>query len=255
MPEYANIDEMVFEGRERLFGGYVLRKAYPWTLLLSTGLICGLFLIPTFGYLLGVRMGWIGDVEYITENYVINCFLLDPTYQDFDIGEIEVEFRVPIPSTKPDPPSGNNKEKETEGNIEPFELPEVNFLPEAPSFVCGEEVYSSDLELIEEVAPPIATICGFVNQLPIPINLEEVEALLSYPKPGKRRREEAVFIVKFLIDTRGNYLAHQISENANTIFVEEVEQHVHKLKFTPAIQGGRPIKFWVNVPFRFTLLE
>ena len=149
MPEYANIDEMVFEGRERLFGGYVLRKAYSWTLLLSTGLICGLFLIPTFGYLLGVRMGWIGEEKDIKIKHTTVCGGLY-FVEDFDIGvKDSVWFRMPIPSSEPDPPSGNNKEKETEGNIEPFELPEVNFLSEPPSFVCGEEVYSFDLELIE----------------------------------------------------------------------------------------------------------
>lgn len=42
---FADLDEIVFENRERNYGAYVLRKSYPWYLITALAAVCHLFLL------------------------------------------------------------------------------------------------------------------------------------------------------------------------------------------------------------------
>lgn len=70
---------------------------------------------------------------------------------------------------------------------------------------------------------------------------------------AKEQGLAGTFIYKTYIDENGNYLRHINPPNIPTVFYKEIEKHISKVKFSPGIQNGKPIKCWVNVPFHFIL--
>ncbi len=64
---------------------------------------------------------------------------------------------------------------------------------------------------------------------------------------------EGQIVFKVLMDETGNYVKHLPPESGHAILISAVENHLCNMKFTPAICEGKPIRFWVNVPFRFKL--
>jgi protein TonB len=95
----------------------------------------------------------------------------------------------------------------------------------------------------------------FVQEEPKPINMDEVQAAVGYPTVARDADIEGVVVVRVLVDEYGNYRKHRIIKTAHPVLSEAVESKIKMLRFTPAIQGGKPIAFWVNVPFRFTLVK
>ncbi|MEL6592497.1 MAG: energy transducer TonB, partial [Bacteroidota bacterium] len=78
---------------------------------------------------------------------------------------------------------------------------------------------------------------------------------IGYPQIARDAGIEGNVVVRVLVDKRGNYDKHKIITQVHPILTKAVEEHISKLQFTPAIQGGKPIKFWVNIPFNFKLLN
>ncbi|MEL7340987.1 MAG: energy transducer TonB, partial [Bacteroidota bacterium] len=78
---------------------------------------------------------------------------------------------------------------------------------------------------------------------------------IGYPQIARDAGIEGNVVVRVLVDKRGNYDKHKIITQVHPILTKAVEEHIAKLQFTPAIQGGKPIKFWVNIPFNFKLLN
>ena len=46
---FVRLDDMVFEGREKDYGAYALRRKYPWHLVLALGLVTQLVWLGVFG--------------------------------------------------------------------------------------------------------------------------------------------------------------------------------------------------------------
>jgi len=85
--------------------------------------------------------------------------------------------------------------------------------------------------------------------------MDEVKNIIGYPDIARDAHIQGQVVVRVLVDEKGNYRKHKMIKRVHPILAEAVENHIHKLKFSPAIQGNRPIKFWVNIPFRFMLMN
>ncbi|MCI4669390.1 MAG: energy transducer TonB [Bacteroidia bacterium] len=130
---------------------------------------------------------------------------------------------------------------------EPVELEEMGELD--ANFVSFEEEYICELT-------PDASFMGYsFDQEPIAINIEDVKEQVQFPFRRKSNIPKGTLVVRILIDKRGNYKKHQILKPLHPICVRSVEKHVHLIRFTPAIQGGRPIETWIIVPFHFSELD
>lgn len=92
-----------------------------------------------------------------------------------------------------------------------------------------------------------------VQEQPRPINMDEIRKKIGYPIV-LRDGIEGVVMFRILVDENGNYVRHIVSKSAHPLLQAEVEKYVKELHFTPAIQAGKPIKFWVNIPFTFKLM-
>ncbi len=262
----ASLDDMVFEDRERRYGAFFLRKKYPLYLTIGTLAICLLTISFTYGPLLIDRYNLFPKEEKkIVERKKI---ILDdippppplnedtpppPPPPDVPPPQIRtVEFRVPepVPAEEAD---------------EDQEVKTVEELEEAPNFGSedkeGEDIGLpvGDLEgeMPEVVVDNTPGINDFVSveQEPVPVNIDDIKSLIGYPNIAKDAGIQGQVVVRVLVDKTGNYAQHKIVKSVHPILDEAVSQQLSKLKFTPAIQGGRPIKFWVNIPFAFKLID
>lgn len=90
---------------------------------------------------------------------------------------------------------------------------------------------------------------------PQPLNMREVQRRIGYPQAARDAGVGGTVVMRVLVDEKGNYLRHKLINQAHPLLVEAVEQHLSLLEFEPAVQSGKPIKFWVNIPFNFKLLN
>lgn len=263
----ANLDDMVFENKERRFGAFFLRKNYPLHLFLATAGITVLTLVLSYGPLIAERNGWFAKEERRTRE--VKKIVLEELPPPPPINEDTpppppppqapppqvrtVEFRVPEPVP----------EEEAE---EDQEVKTVEELEEAPNFGAedkeGEDegLFTGDIgdgdvpEVIVDNDPGINDFIS-VEQEPVPVNIDDIKTLIGYPQIARDAGIQGQVVVRVLVDKTGNYDRHKVVKSVHPILDDAVQRQLSKLKFTPAIQGGRPIKFWVNIPFNFKLLN
>ncbi|MDX2249074.1 MAG: TonB family protein [Bacteroidia bacterium] len=268
----ADLDEMVFTNREKGYGGFYLRKKYPIHLTVGTILIGTLALIMTFGPILRRSIVPDTDIEKLRSIKVtINMDDLPPP------PAIDEETPPPPPPPRIKPPEVRTvafhiPEPAPEDEINPEEeqtIAEVAELKEAPSigledkegadegFFTGENVelvQETVPEVIRDAEPPIEAFV-FAESEPAPINMDEVKSLIGYPQIARDAGIHGNVVLRILVDKRGVYQRHKVINQVHPLLTEAIEAHIAKLKFTPAIQAGKPIPFWVNVPFSFVLIQ
>ncbi|MDX1907847.1 MAG: caspase family protein [Bacteroidia bacterium] len=115
--------------------------------------------------------------------------------------------------------------------------------------------YDKDMLVYFERDPDIDAFM-FAELKPQAINYDEVRALMGEPVKGILKREEHKgknirVVARVLVDKYGNYKRHRLISMGHPICSRQVEAYLHRLIFTPAIQGGKPVSFWVNMAFTF----
>lgn len=264
----ADIDDIVFEDREQRYGGYVLRKKYPRRLMTALAIIMAAFA-------LGVAAPAIIQA-------VANATIAGPTKVDVQLMDMPpppppVEEETPPPPPPPPPPKPQIRTmsfkvpepKPAEDIKEEEPIKEIEELKEAPNIGLVDKegqdkgVFDGEIDgdgdvpdvIVEEKKEPDADAFIFVQEEPKAVNLADIKKLVGYPQIARDAGIQGEVVVRILVDEKGNYSKHKVIKQMHPILAKAVEDQVSKLKFTPAIQGGKPIKFWVNVPFRFTLMN
>lgn len=94
-----------------------------------------------------------------------------------------------------------------------------------------------------------------VDEEPEPLNRRDVLIKIGYPDAAKDRGIQGTVLLKILINKEGKYVKHILVENVHPILSEPVEKYAPELRFTPAKKDGKAIAYWVEMPFKFKLLE
>ncbi|MDP2035847.1 MAG: TonB family protein [Ignavibacteria bacterium] len=90
------------------------------------------------------------------------------------------------------------------------------------------------------------------------IKVEKFPEMISpatpdYPEEAKKNKITGKTFVKVLIDKEGNPKKAVVIKSQNELFNQPAVDAALKSKFTPALQGGKPIAVWIVLPYRFTL--
>lgn len=264
----ASLDEMVFEDREKRYGAYFLRKKYPTHLIVGTAIIGIATVLFTFAPLIAKSLGLQGEAkENKSLSVTINMEDLPPPPPiDEDKPPPPPPPKVPPPQVKtvafqiPEPtPEEELEEDQTIAEVEELkEAPNIGLEDKEGSdegFFDGEIDADGDVpEVIVEQEPEINAFI-FAEEEPQPINMDDIKKLIGYPQIARDAGIEGSVVVRVLVDKKGNYAKHRVINQVHPILEKAVTEHVNKLRFTPAIQGGKPIQFWVNIPFNFKLLN
>lgn len=257
----ADIDEMVFEDRERRYGAFFLRKRYPLRLTVST-LVVAFSIVAVSA--LAVRQGGARDKKKrLIANEITLENLPPPPQEDTPPPPPPPEVKIPPPQLKtvafkiPEPtPKEELKEEEEIKTIDELKDQIISTKDQE-----GEE--NVPIPIVEEAPPPVIEkdedpdINAFIfdAEEPKPVNMNDVRELIGYPDIAKEAQIEGTVLVRVLVDKQGNYKSHKIIRKAHPILSDAVEKQIARLRFTPAIQGGKPIPFWVNIPFNFKLIQ
>ena len=102
--------------------------------------------------------------------------------------------------------------------------------------------------------PDISTYI-WVEETPVPLNLENVKAGISYPYKAIKDGIEGTLFVRVLVDENGNYQTHKITRHIHPLLSEALDPHIEKLHFSPAMRNDVPLKYWLNMSFDFKITE
>ncbi|MEM6261248.1 MAG: TonB family protein [Bacteroidota bacterium] len=263
----ADWDEMLFESRERSYGAYALRKHYARHLFSGLGIMCFLFIT-------GAALPGLFEPEPPRQAEKSTTFILElldsPLKDEIPEEEItEPDLPPPVPpqvrvldARIPEPAPINEIDSVAE-------IASVDSLRAAPALGLAnldgalEGVFDGEIDgkgvpdIISEPAeedPPIDMV-NFAAEEPQTINMNEVRKMIGYPELAKNNGIEGMVVIRILVDKYGNYKKHKVIKKIHPLLSKACEAHLSKLRFTPAIQGGNPIPFWVNIPFRFILVD
>jgi protein TonB len=163
-----------------------------------------------------------------------------------------VAFQIPEPAPDPEVDKDETiKEMEELKDAPNIGLEDKEGAEEG--FFTGEIDATGPPEVIVDNIPKID--CGFIieDEVPRPINMDAIRKLIGYPAMARDAGIQGQVVVRVLVDKKGNYSQHKVMNQVHPLLVQAVEAHIAKLRFTPAIQDGKPIQFWVNIPFKFAL--
>ncbi|WP_339901417.1 energy transducer TonB [uncultured Cyclobacterium sp.] len=104
-------------------------------------------------------------------------------------------------------------------------------------------------------ADPTINAVVLVDEDPKPLNLGEIYQAIGYPSKAKEAGIEGSVVVRILVGQNGEYLKHKIVTNAHPLLSNSVDLEVKNLRFTPAMKAGQPVKVWINLPFKFKLVN
>jgi len=268
----ADLDEMVFEDRERRYGAFYLRKRYSRHLVIATTAILLVFAFITVWPRIVHALG-MAEVKEKNRTIKVQMSMEDlppPPPLEEDQPPPPPPPKVPPPQIKtvsfkiPEP----TPEEELDPEEEEQTITEVEELKEAPNigledkegddegFFDGEIDSEGEIpEVIQAEPEPDINAFVFAEEEPKPINMADIQKAIGYPQIARDAGIEGSVVVRVLVNEVGRYSRHKVINQVHPILTKAVEEHVGKLRFTPAIQGGKPIKFWVNIPFAFKLLN
>ncbi len=289
----ADLDEIVFENREQQYGGYVLRKNYHKylvfaMLIMVSATAMGVVVPYIYAKIQQVRAAneekqvilTLEDLPKTPEKEKPADVPLPPPPPQVETPPAvsapieQIAIKTPVPK-----PPDELKVDETIHTIEEAENKAISNIDKegektsnenAPILPKGEpEGTGKEPIVIQEPPQPekpkVETPTPKETQEPKPdafvslskqpkeVNLGDIQKFIGYPAAARDMGLQENLVFRVLIDENGNYVRHISPKKGHPIFVKAIEEHISKVKFTPALQGNNPIKFWVNVPFVFKL--
>lgn len=269
---FADLDQILFESREKSYGAYELRKNYQRRLMRA--LLIGLLLFVTVtAFPRIVRWMNAGPLtEPETEIIPIDVGNILPPPPSIEEEEAPppppkiktpppvktIEFKVPDP--KPEDEVEKDETIEEMDKIEDSN-PDLETKDGADvgnyNWDDGELGGSLDEAFIEKEEPKEIGPNEFVllEKEPTPVNMDDLKKMIGYPAMAKEAEIEGKVVLRVQVDKNGNYVKHIIMRDPHPLLTSEVIKNIRQLKFTPGIQAGKPIKVWVTIPFDFKLLR
>jgi protein TonB len=266
----ADVLDIIFEGRNKEYGAYELRKSYNKRLVTSLLIVGALCLLLFLGYIISSIMENKADAK----NVVV---------QDVQLEEIKQEEKKeePPPPPPPKPP-------------EPPKVEMAKFTP--PKIVKDEEVKEEEkppeVEKLEEtkigtmnqegqkdegiVAPPVEDAGKGVVEAPkkddedwdktfTKVEIESeypggaaawqryLNRNLRYPQEAIDNEVQGAVVVQFIVDREGNVSDVEAISGPQELRSEAVRVIKKSGKWTPAVQNGRQVKSYKKQPIVFRL--
>jgi periplasmic protein TonB len=266
----ADLLDIIFEGKNKEYGAYEMRKTYNRRLIKSLLIMGAILLFLCAGYFLsGLR----------AENVVRTIEIDDPILKS--IAEPKRQDPIVIPrAPKPQPVEVRTIRDVTvrmvKEDIKPSERPPENAETDNAKIGLANNLNATgDADI---VAPPEGKGNGVVaapkdddnggrpfikveKESEYPGGLEAWRRYMimhfRYPEEGVAQGISGVVVVQFIVDHDGNVSeVHAISGPDSGGLRQEAERVIRKSgKWVPAIQNGRPVKSYKTQPVVFKLDE
>jgi TonB family protein len=92
-----------------------------------------------------------------------------------------------------------------------------------------------------------------VDELPRPLNITQFERMLSglYPPRLRAARDSGIVQVRFRVEVDGTTSNYTVTRSTHNGFNEASLEAVRLLVFRPGVEGGRPVRVWVELPIHW----
>ncbi|WP_210487194.1 energy transducer TonB [Rufibacter aurantiacus] len=271
----ATLDDMIFEGRNKAYGAYVLRKLYnqhiSQAVLYAIALSLVFFSAP---FLVNKLFGKQAPARKVTENPTVCMTYVEPPQLE------EVKETKPTAPAAPSPPTGPTVKNVTPKVVEDTrkvtdEIPTQEQLQTASSgLVTSEGNGDGNLNNPEigsgtgtgvgdgaglETAPAAPEIFVRVEQMPefaggLPKLMEFIGKNLRYPRAAQASGIEGTVVVSFVVAATGDITDVQVLKGLGYGTEEEALRVVHKLpRWKPGYQNGRSVPVRMTLPIRLEL--
>lgn len=253
--------DILFDGRNKLYGSYELRKTHIKRMRKAMYFIFGILFVFTATSVLASMK----PARVVEKSVGGVCTLTPPP-------EIPID---PPPPPPPPPPSPAPTVRFTPPVIEQDERVDVNEMPpdqnDLDSAMVGVANIDGDpgdiVPAIAEpgtgtgvVAPPAPIIHTYVEQMPQPpYNVNQYIAdKLIYPRMASESGISGRVAVKFVVNEDGTISNVQMegSKRLGAGIEEEAMRVVRSFpKWTPGKQNGRAVKVYFTLPIKFVLSD
>jgi protein TonB len=266
----ADILDIVFEGRNKDYGAYELRKTYNKRLAIALIVTASVILLMFGGYVLSNVLADKDDAK----NVVVQDLQLEEIKQE----EQREEPPPPPPPKPPDPPKVEMakftppkivKDEEVKEEEKP---PEVEKLEETKIGTVNQEGIKDE----GIVAPPVDDAGKGVVEAPKKEEEDwdktftkvEIESTypggaaawqrylnrnLRYPQDAIDNEIQGAVVVQFIVDKEGTVSEVEAISGPNELRDEAVRVIKKSGKWTPAVQNGRQVKSYKKQPIVFRL--
>jgi protein TonB len=266
----ADVLDIIFEGRNKEYGAYDLRKTYNKRLITSLLIVGALCLLLFIGYLASALLA---NKE---NNQKVDV-------QDVKLEEIKQEEKKeepppPPPPKPPDPPKVEMakftppkivKDEEVKEEEKP---PEVEKLEDTKIGLSNQEGQKDE----GIVAPPVEDGGKGVVEAPkkddedwdktfTKVEIESeypggaaawqryLNRNLRYPQEAIDNEVQGAVVVQFIVDKEGNVSEVEAISGPQELRAEAVRVIKKSGKWTPAVQNGRQVKSYKKQPIVFRL--
>jgi protein TonB len=250
---YPSLDDIVFEGRNKEYGAFDLRRKYSRTMTIST--IIGLVIVLAAVIIPYIKAKNIAQIKMRDANEVIAEMAND----------LQQEEAAPPPPPPPPPPS---EQQVVVKYVAPVVVDSVK--PEDESkFMTADDVSETvdDEEVVEVVelaqeeveyeAP--AEVFVVVEEMPsFPGGDTELFKFIydniKYPELAKENNIQGKVILRFCVTYKGTVDQVSVVRGVDPSLDEEAMRVIKLLPlWKPGKQGGKPVNVWYSVPISFQL--
>lgn len=268
----ADILDIVFDGRNKSYGAYELRKTYNRRMVIALVSVASVLLLILLGYVVAQQLG--GKEEKVAM-----------IVQDVQLEEVKPEEKKDEPPPPPPPPKA-----------EPPKIEMAKFTP--PKIVKDEEVKEDEKPPVQEkledvkigvqnvegqkdegiVAPPVNDAGKGVVSTPQRVEEDwdrmftkvEIESeypggqaawqrflnkTFIYPAEASDAGIQGTIVVKFVVDKEGKVSDVQVVSGPEELRAEAVRVIKKSGNWIPAIQNGHKVKSYKQQPIVFKLAE
>jgi protein TonB len=266
----ADVLDIIFEGRNKDYGAYELRKTYNRRMITSLAIVAAILLLLFLGYFVSKMLEDKEDTKTVQ-------------VQDVQLEEIKQEEKKeepppPPPPKPPDPPKVEMakftppkivKDEEVKEDEKP---PEVEKLEETKIGTMNQEGQKDE----GIVAPPVEDGGKGVVEAPkkddedwdktfTKVEIESeypggaaawqryLNRNLRYPQEAIDNEVQGAVVVQFIVDKEGNVSDVEAISGPQELRAEAVRVIKKSGKWTPAVQNGRQVKSYKKQPIVFRL--
>lgn len=269
---YADLDQILFETKEKEYGAYVIRSQH--SRILMRALLIGMLMFISITALPKI-ISWMNPsipIEYCDEDPIVIGSIIDiETIIQEPVEPLEVP-QLPKGPKMPDVatlsfavpnPSDNEllNDDATIHSIDEFDEKAIGLFDaegelggnDFPWDEIGDEIGNLDEPFVEPKEEDETSVVG-LERMPEPLDMEGFRERVGYPRIAREGEIEGAVKVKVRVNIDGTYMEHAFMEPlAHPILMDAVAKQLKTLRFLPAIRNGRPVKFWATVPVVFKL--
>lgn len=85
------------------------------------------------------------------------------------------------------------------------------------------------------------------------LNLAEIQSYIEYPTIARQNEIQGLVLIDVFVNEKGQYVNHVVKDAVHSLLLEQVEPHLPKMLFSPAIRNNQPIAASLPLSFYFKL--